>query len=133
MTMRALRLTFLLGTCSAVPLAAQHEGHNMADMEKDSMSRGMLHVMAQAIPLVTRAQPSADGITRTEATLTQVALMARARAGAHVSADATLNLEGATMRNGELNTGALGEGFVDRRHPHTYLHEGVVSVLGESG
>ena len=44
----------------------------------------------------------------------------------------SLNLEGATMSNGELNTGALGEGFVDRRHPHTYLHEGVLSVLGES-
>jgi hypothetical protein len=36
---------------------------------------------------------------------------------------ATLNLEGATIPSGELTPGAWGEGFVDRRHPHTYLHE----------
>lgn len=36
---------------------------------------------------------------------------------------ATLNLEGLTIPDGELTPGAWGEGFVDRRHPHTYLHE----------
>ncbi|CAN5710224.1 hypothetical protein BH24GEM1_BH24GEM1_17070 [soil metagenome] len=36
---------------------------------------------------------------------------------------ATASLEGATMGRGELAPGAWGEGFVDRRHPHTYLHE----------
>ncbi len=36
---------------------------------------------------------------------------------------ATLNLEGATLDRGELTPGAWGEGFVDRRHPHTYVHE----------
>jgi hypothetical protein len=35
----------------------------------------------------------------------------------------TLDLEGLTIRNGELTPGAWGEGFVDRRHPHTYFHE----------
>ena len=35
----------------------------------------------------------------------------------------TLNLEGLTLKRGELNTGSSGEGYVDRRHPHTYLHE----------
>jgi hypothetical protein len=40
----------------------------------------------------------------------------------------TVNLEGATLQRGELNTGIYGEGYVDRRHPHTYLHELVASV-----
>ena len=34
-----------------------------------------------------------------------------------------LNLEGLTIPEGELAPGNWGEGFVDRRHPHTYLHE----------
>ena len=28
-----------------------------------------------------------------------------------------------TLEGGELTPGAWGEGFVDRRHPHTYVHE----------
>lgn len=39
----------------------------------------------------------------------------------------TLNLEGLTIPNGELALGDWGEGFVDRRHPHTYLHEAVLT------
>src|SRR5689334_21765854 len=39
-----------------------------------------------------------------------------------------LNLEGLTLSRGELDTGAWGEGYVDRRHPHAYLHELVVGV-----
>jgi hypothetical protein len=45
-----------------------------------------------------------------------------------------LNFEGATIPGGELALGNWGEGFVDRRHPHTYLHELVISandLLGE--
>jgi len=39
-----------------------------------------------------------------------------------------LNLEGATLGRGELNTGTYGEGYVDRRHPHSYLHELLATV-----
>src|SRR4030095_14925740 len=35
----------------------------------------------------------------------------------------TLDFEGWTMPNGELAPGDWGGGFVDRRHPHTYVHE----------
>ena len=34
-----------------------------------------------------------------------------------------LSLEGVTIERGELNAGMTGEGYIDRRHPHTYLHE----------
>ena len=40
----------------------------------------------------------------------------------------TLNLEGVTLPDGELTPGAWGEGFIDRRHPHTYLHELILSA-----
>ena len=36
---------------------------------------------------------------------------------------ATFNLEGWVVPGGELTLGAWGEGFIDRRHPHTYVHE----------
>src|SRR4051812_7641808 len=40
---------------------------------------------------------------------------------------ATVNLEGWTVKNGELALGDWGEGFMDRRHPHTYVHELMLS------
>jgi hypothetical protein len=43
-------------------------------------------------------------------------------------ASGVLNLEGVTIPEGELSAGNWGEGFVDRRHPHTYLHELVAGV-----
>jgi hypothetical protein len=51
----------------------------------------------------------------------------------HLLFDVTLNGEGLTLRRGELSTGAFGEGFVDRRHPHTYLHELIASGVGSTG
>jgi hypothetical protein len=38
----------------------------------------------------------------------------------------TLNFEGWTIPNGELAPGDWGEGFDDRRHPHTYVHEAML-------
>lgn len=40
-----------------------------------------------------------------------------------VAVRTTVNLEGLTLPDGELAMGAWGEGFVDRRHPHAYVHE----------
>lgn len=125
--------SFLLGASllAAVRASAQHEGHVMGSV--DSLP-GNLHVMAQAIPLVTRANPSAGGISRAEGALTQTVLMARASGwNGAITADAALNAEGITMPGGELNTGAYGEGFVDRRHPHTYVHELILTARRNMG
>jgi hypothetical protein len=90
--------------------------------------------MAQAIPVLTHAQNTAEAADLTEANLSQAAVMGRANLlSGHLGLDATLNAEGLTMEGGELSTGAFGEGYVDRRHPHTYLHEAVVSGLGALG
>ena len=55
--------------------------------------------------------------------MVQPVLLFRADGPARLTLLATLDLEGATMSEGELTPGAWGEGFIDRRHPHTYLHE----------
>lgn len=86
------------------------------------------------IPLVTRATPTAGRQSLTEAYLTQAVLMAMGAVGeGRLEATAMLNLEGLTMPDGELTTGAYGEGYVDRRHPHAYLHEAIVTLRTPPG
>ena len=50
-------------------------------------------------------------------------MLRAALAGGRVGLLATANFEGATIGDGELAPGTWGEGFMDRRHPHTYAHE----------
>jgi hypothetical protein len=78
--------------------------------------------MAQAIPLYTRADPTAIRRALDEGYLTQPLAMGSVWFRGF-QALATLNVEGLTLLRGELNTGTSGEGYVDRRHPHTYAHE----------
>jgi hypothetical protein len=80
--------------------------------------------------MITHATFTPGNQTRTEAYLTQPLITAEAYRGA-LRARGTLDLEGLTLRRGELATGAWGEGFVDRRHPHTYAHELLVGAESE--
>jgi hypothetical protein len=81
------------------------------------------HLAGQAVLALTYADPVPGGGSLTELRLLQPVLMVRAEGPRRLSLLATLNLEGVTIERGELTPGAWGEGFVDRRHPHTYLHE----------
>jgi len=84
---------------------------------------------AQAVAVVTHAAPAVAGEALTETVLTQPALSAAVRAwGGRLLLKGMANLEGLTLEGGELSPGAWGEGFVDRRHPHTLLHEVVATV-----
>src|SRR5437763_16917879 len=89
---------------------------------------------AHAIGLLTQATHTPLDRLLTEAYLTQPLLAAELHA-ASFSAIGMLNLEGATLRRGELDLGEWGEGYVDRRHPHAYLHELMVGAErhGERG
>lgn len=90
--------------------------------------------MAQAIPVVTHAHNTAGGRDLTEGYVAQwVAMGSGSLLRGHLLFDVTLNGEGLTLRRGELSTGAFGEGFVDRRHPHTYLHELIATGVGSAG
>ncbi len=82
---------------------------------------------AQAVLAATWVDRTPFGDARTEAKVVHPVVMARFARGL-LRLDATLNLEAATMRGGELAPGVWGEGFNDRRHPHTVAHELMVSV-----
>ena len=94
----------------------------------------VLDVGAQAIGVVTRESPAIQSRALTEGYLTQPALMAELDPWKGLlSLKGTLNLEGATLKRGELNAGIAGEGYIDRRHPHTYLHELVLTSAKRFG
>ena len=132
---RATLVAALILLALAPTARAQQErrGSTAADSTHDARSDSW-HVMAQAIPVVTHAANTAEGADLTEGYVSQAAVMGRGDLlSGHLRLKATLNGEGLTMERGELSTGAFGEGYVDRRHPHTYLHELVASGLGTIG
>lgn len=80
------------------------------------------------MPIYTYADPIPRGGSLGEIRLVQPTLMAHAGAwGNRLGLLGTFNFEGLTIPNGELTPGGWGEGFMDRRHPHTYVHEVVFS------
>ncbi len=86
---------------------------------------------AQAMSIVTRVSPAIANRDLTEGYLTQPMVMGSlSTAGGHFALEGMLDLEGLTLKRGELDAGISGEGYVDRRHPHTYLHELVATATG---
>src|SRR5215203_1782676 len=132
-----LTATLVAALSMLVPAAAvaQHEGHGGMAADSTLVQRSnRWHLMVQGIPVVTHAQNTAEGVDLTEGYLSQAAAMGRGDLLAgHLRLEATLNGEGLTMERGELSTGAFGEGYVDRRHPHTYLHEVLATGMGAVG
>jgi hypothetical protein len=93
-----------------------------------------LEVGAQATGLVTRESPAIGGRDLTEGYLTQPLIMAQLGLwNGALEVKGTLDFEGVTLKRGELNAGIVGEGYIDRRHPHTYLHELVATAKREFG
>jgi hypothetical protein len=94
-----------------------------------------LHLSAYAVPVWTRVDPVPGGEPLDEVRVVQPAVMVRAGAWSdRIQLTVTADLEGKTIPEGELVPGAFGEGYVDRRHPHTYLHELMLSgsdLLGQ--
>lgn len=87
-------------------------------------------LMGQAIPSVTRVAHIPGGGDLTEARVVSPVLSGRITAlRGHLQAIGTVNFEGITLEDGELTPGAWGEGFNDRRHPHTYAHELMLSGI----
>lgn len=118
--MSRTRLSYALVFVCMLPgvASAQHE-HDERDGPR-------LDVGAHGVGLVTHTTPAIQGRSLTEGYLTQPGIAVHAAAGAFAFSG-MLNLEGVTLERGELNHGVWGEGYVDRRHPHTYLHEAVLS------
>lgn len=149
--MKKTTQTLLLSTLAwlAMPVGAasqqhDHPGHVAAptaidtvrdvshDMAMVSLGRtGWMAIgMAQAFPTFTFALPDDEGpLDETGFYLTQPAIMLNVESPqSRVSFRTTLNFEGVTQEDGELTFGGWGEGFIDKRHPHTLLHEAMLSV-----
>ena len=90
--------------------------------------------MAHAVGVLTRSDPIPYGGDLTELRIVHPTLAGVASGfNARLLITGTLNLERFTIPNGELSPGSWGEGFVDRRHPHTTIHElnvAAVDILG---
>jgi hypothetical protein len=111
--------------------AAAHAQHDHAAPDS---ARLRLGAGAHAVGLLTHASPMFLGESMTEGYLTQPTLMGHAALfGGRLGAQATISLEALTLERGELGVGSYGEGYVDRRHPHTYLHELVLTAMGDVG
>ena len=61
-----------------------------------------------------------------------VAMLHASALGGRLSFTGMGNFEGLTLADGQLAPGVAGEGYVDRRHPHTYLHEAVATYQHET-
>lgn len=106
---------------------AQHAGHATDTARGVSIGAMAVAVWSGANPGVLRQRVS-------EAYLTQPMALATARSrGGRVVAHVIVNAEGATLDRGEFNPGVYGEGYVDRRHPHTWVHEAMLGVRGRAG
>jgi hypothetical protein len=87
--------------------------------------------MAQVFPTLTAGSTRQDrSLLRTAGVYaTQPAIMANvASPGARFVLRTTLNFEELTQEHGELTFGGWGEGFIDSRHPHTLLHEAMLTA-----
>ena len=83
---------------------------------------------AQGVMAATGADPVPGDRYLSELRVVQPVVMLHAGWGPHLAGLATLDLEGLTIPQGELAPGDWGEGFIDRRHPHTYAHELLVTA-----
>jgi hypothetical protein len=87
--------------------------------------------MAQAFSMVTAVAPrdSDSPIHDTESYVTQPVAMVNVEGpGSRLVLRSTFDLEALTQPGGEYNFGGWGEGYIDRRHPHTFLHEAMLSL-----
>lgn len=93
-----------------------------------------VEIGAQAIGVVTHESPAIHGRDLTEGYVTQPMVMATVGFWDNaVEVIGALDFEGVTLERGELNAGIHGEGYIDRRHPHTYLHELVITAQRRFG
>ena len=126
MPLRALAALYsILAIIVAAPRVSAQDEHAGHDMPQDSASSGpRVFAGASGIALGTIAAPGINNRTLAEGYFTQPMVMAMLMTPRErFVADLTLNFEGTTLDRGELNAGVHGEGYIDRRHPHTLIHE----------
>ena len=85
---------------------------------------------AQAIPVVSRADPAPIDSTVTQFVVAQPTVWLHGRLwDGRLELHAMLDGEAWTMPGGQLALSAFGEGYVDKRHPHTWAHELIAALV----
>lgn len=128
-TRRVPTLALFIGTMLVTRrVAAQdHAVGSRTPSRRDSLS-----VMATA--LGTSVSPAVNSQARSDLLVTQPMLALRSsRARGRLQLAAMLNAERWTMPGGEPVAGIWGEGFIDRRHPHTVVHEFMLTTGAGGG
>lgn len=124
----SMPLRWRLVITATLPAMMHAQPRQHATGEPTSASRDSVSVMATV--LGTHVSPALAGRSRTELLITQPMLIWRgARLGNALQFAGMLNAERWTMPGGEPVAGIWGEGFIDRRHPHTVVHE--IMLTGE--
>ena len=122
-------VTLICAHSKALPAQQHVMQHEMAMV---SLGRGWMAIgMAQVFPIATMSLPNTDNtpLDRQGLYVTQPMMMVNVESPqSRIVLHSTLNFEGITQPWGELTFGGWGEGFSDKRHPHTFLHEGVLSI-----
>lgn len=119
---------------------AQDHDHRPHEAEEDRPTHemwmaplpggGHLMGMAHVFPSVTFAAPfSSDSpLSRNQLVFPHAAVMANLESSRSRWVLRIMpNFEGLTLPDGEVTLGGWGEGFIDARHPHTLLHEAMLS------
>lgn len=120
-------LALALLASAGTPLHAQHA-------HTEPVAPGHLAGWAHVVFLGQSVSPVLSGERRNEMVATQPMLGFTVRsAGGRAGLRGIASLEGLTLANGEASPGVWGEGFVDRRHPHTYAHELAGWLAGHAG
>ncbi|MGQ0765794.1 MAG: hypothetical protein ACT4OZ_09025 [Gemmatimonadota bacterium] len=121
--LRRFGLCVVISTAAADGLPAQ-----------TSSAGGARGAGAMVTVALSHLRPGVLGEKPTEGYLTQpMVAWSGSTSGERFFAAAMLNFETLTLRRGELNHGVYGEGYFDRRHPHTWLHEVVLGMQGRGG
>lgn len=130
-----MALVSTLAYASLAVAQATSGAHGGTHHDSSAQAKGRKFTLGgKAIVLATHATPAINGRSAREGYLTQPMLMGSFDPfGGKIVLDGMLNFEGMTLDRGELNAGIYGEGYVDRRHPHTYLHELVATARGIAG
>lgn len=105
-----------------------HSGHAMFSRTLDSGWRVL--GMGQVFPVMSRVETAEGGqLQGSQLLLTQpVAMLNLESPSGRFALRFSPNFEFATLADGERSIGGWGEGFIDSRHPHTAIHEFMVSV-----
>jgi len=120
-------MRFPLGPGLSVLLAA-------GNREATAQGLGPLRFGASGILDVTTLEPIPGGSRTTEFRVEQPMLTLGGEAfDGHLVITSSFSLERLTGDEGALAIGAWGDEFYDRTHPHDYLHEAIVALVGDAG